>query len=100
MYLRDSLFFHLFISTKRYPAGIGSIGAIFDEIHRCENPCAVRHSTITRKATPEESLQLAYGREVEDVREAGHTPDAMTEFIRDMIANLDDIYHVVSYGDI
>jgi len=50
--------------------------------------------------TPEESLKLAYQREVEDVREANYTPEAMTEFIRDMIANLNGIYHVVSYGEI
>ena len=47
--------------------------------------------------TPEESLSLAFQREVEDVREANYTPEAMTEFIRDMIANFYGIYHVVSY---
>ncbi len=47
--------------------------------------------------TPEESLDLAFQREVEDVREANYTPEAMTEFIRDMIANFYGIYHVVSY---
>lgn len=47
--------------------------------------------------TPEESLLLAYQREVEDVREADYAPEAMTEFIRDMIANCYGIYHVVSY---
>ncbi|MDX2416612.1 MAG: hypothetical protein QNK19_04035 [Xanthomonadales bacterium] len=49
--------------------------------------------------TPEESLKLAFQREVEDVRETNYTPEAMTEFIRDMIANLNGIYHVVSYGE-
>lgn len=48
--------------------------------------------------TPEESLNLAFAREVEDVREANYTPEAMTEFIRDMIANSYGIYHVVSYS--
>jgi len=47
--------------------------------------------------TPEASLTLAFQREVEDVREANYTPEAMTEFIRDMIANSYGIYHVVSY---
>jgi hypothetical protein len=47
--------------------------------------------------TPEESLDLAFQREVEDVREANYKPEAMTEFIRDMIANFYGIYHVVSY---
>jgi hypothetical protein len=47
--------------------------------------------------SPEESFDLAFQREVEDVREANYTPEAMTEFIRDMIANFYGIYHVVSY---
>ena len=47
--------------------------------------------------SPEESLNLAFQREVEDVREAAYAPEAMTEFIRDMIANFYGIYHVVSY---
>ena len=47
--------------------------------------------------TPEESLMLAFQREVEDVRAADFAVDAMTEFIRDMIANFYGIYHVVSY---
>lgn len=50
--------------------------------------------------SPEESLTLAFQREVEDVRNANYAPDAMTEFIRDMIANFYGIYHIVSYDPI
>lgn len=47
--------------------------------------------------SPEESLKLAFQREVQDVRKANHSSEAMTEFIRDMIANCYGIYHIVSY---
>jgi len=50
--------------------------------------------------SPEESLNLAFQREVEDVRKANYSPQAMTEFIRDMIANCYGIYHIVSYNKI
>jgi hypothetical protein len=46
--------------------------------------------------TPQESLDLALKREMQDLRDHGYSPDAMTEFIRDTIANLNGIYHVVS----
>lgn len=46
--------------------------------------------------SPEESLRLALAREVEDFREEGGTPQAMSEFIRDTMANLNGIYYVVS----
>ncbi|MFT6985905.1 MAG: hypothetical protein ACJAT7_001725 [Psychromonas sp.] len=48
--------------------------------------------------SPEKSLTLAFQREVEDVRKANYAPEAMTEFIRDMIANCNGIYHIVSYN--
>jgi hypothetical protein len=50
--------------------------------------------------SPQESLMLAFQREVEDVREASYESEAMTEFIRDMIANFYGIYHVASYGSL
>lgn len=50
--------------------------------------------------SPEESLTLAFQREVEDVRKANYSPEAMTEFVRDMIANCYGIYHIVSYEKI
>jgi hypothetical protein len=46
--------------------------------------------------TPPESLDLALKREGQDLREGNYTPAAMTEFIRDTIANLNGIYYVVS----
>lgn len=46
--------------------------------------------------TPQESLDLALKREMQDLREASSSPEAMTEFIRDTIANLHGIYYVVS----
>ena len=46
--------------------------------------------------SPEESVRLALAREVKDFRDEGRTPAVMTEFIRDTMANLNGIYHVVS----
>lgn len=46
--------------------------------------------------TPRESLDLALKREGQDLREGQYSPQAMTEFIRDTIANLNGIYYVVS----
>lgn len=46
--------------------------------------------------SPQESFDLALKREMQDLREASYSPDAMTEFIRDTIANLHGIYYVVS----
>ena len=50
---------------------------------------------ISLYKSPEESLQLALAREIKDYR-AGPSPEAMTEFIRDTIANLNGIYYVVT----
>jgi hypothetical protein len=44
----------------------------------------------------EESLDLALKREIQDLREGQFSAEAMTEFIRDTIANLNGIYYVVS----
>jgi len=46
--------------------------------------------------SPRESLDLALQRESQDLREGRYSPEAMTEFIRDTIANLNGIYYVVS----
>lgn len=46
--------------------------------------------------SPRESIDLALKREMADLREDGHTPEAMREFLRDMIANLNGMYHVMS----
>ena len=45
--------------------------------------------------SPEEALDLALKREVKDLKESGYTAEGMTEFIRDMIANLNGMYHVM-----
>jgi len=45
--------------------------------------------------SPEEALDLALKREMKDLRESGYTVEGMTEFIRDMIANLNGMYHVM-----
>ena len=50
---------------------------------------------ISLYKSPEESLKLALAREVKDFREKP-SPEAMTEFIRDTMANLNGIYYVVS----
>ncbi len=51
---------------------------------------------ISLYKSPEESLRLALAREIKDFRDEGKTPQAMNEFIRDTMANLNGIYYVVS----
>lgn len=51
---------------------------------------------ISLYKSPEESFLLALQRENMDLRENNYTSEAMTEFIRDTIANLNGIYYVVS----
>jgi len=46
--------------------------------------------------SPEEALKLALQREMKDLRESGFSADGMTEFVRDMIANLNGMYHVMA----
>ncbi len=46
--------------------------------------------------SPEESLTLALKREIMDLKAQNYSPDAMREFIRDTIANINGIYYVVS----
>jgi len=43
----------------------------------------------------EEALDLALKREMKDLKTGGYRSEAMTEFIRDMIANLNGMYHVM-----
>jgi len=43
----------------------------------------------------EEALDLALKREMKDLKTGGYSPEAMTEFVRDMIANLNGMYHVM-----
>jgi hypothetical protein len=50
---------------------------------------------ISLYKSPEKSLELALAREVKDFNEKP-SPHAMTEFIRDTMANLNGIYYVVS----
>lgn len=46
--------------------------------------------------SPQEALDLALKREVKDLRDAGYAEEAMREFLRDMIANLNGMYHVLT----
>lgn len=46
--------------------------------------------------SPEESLILSFKREIMDVRDEAYSVDAVREFIRDSIANINGIYYVVS----
>ncbi len=46
--------------------------------------------------SPQEALDLALKREMTDLREAGYSQKATEEFLRDMIANLNGMYHVLS----
>lgn len=46
--------------------------------------------------SPQEALDLALKREMKDLRDDHYSEDAMREFFRDMIANLNGMYHVMS----
>jgi hypothetical protein len=46
--------------------------------------------------SPQEALDLAFRRELNDLRDGGHTPEAMRELFRDMIANVNGMFHVMS----
>ena len=50
--------------------------------------------------SPEESLILALKRENMDLKDQSFSPEAMQEFIRDTIANINGIYYVVSINPI
>lgn len=46
--------------------------------------------------SPQEALDLALKREMKDLREAQYSEPAMREFLRDMIANLNGMFHVMT----
>jgi hypothetical protein len=46
--------------------------------------------------SPEDALVLALKREIQDLKSSDYTPEAMDEFIRDTIANVNGIYYVDS----
>jgi len=45
--------------------------------------------------SPEEALDLALKREMQDLRDENYSAEALREFLRDMIANLNGMYHVM-----
>jgi len=46
--------------------------------------------------SPQEALDLALRREMQDLRGEGYSVEGMREFLRDMIANLNGMYHVMT----
>lgn len=46
--------------------------------------------------SPQEALDLALKREMKDFRDGKYSEEAMREFLRDMIANLNGMYHVMT----
>ena len=46
--------------------------------------------------SPQEALDLALKREMQDLRDENYSEEAMREFLRDMIADLNGMYHVLS----
>jgi hypothetical protein len=46
--------------------------------------------------SPREALDLALRRELQDLRDGGYSEPKMREFLRDMIANLNGMYHVMT----
>lgn len=51
---------------------------------------------ISLYKSPEESLILSIKREISDFTKSNYSKESMTEFIRDTIANINGIYHVVA----
>ena len=46
--------------------------------------------------SPEKALKISLQREINDLKETQYTKDAMDEFIRDLIANVNGIYYITS----
>jgi hypothetical protein len=46
--------------------------------------------------SPQEALDLALRREMQDLRDGNYTEEAMREFFRDMIANINGMYHIMT----
>jgi hypothetical protein len=46
--------------------------------------------------SPQEALDLALRREMKDLRDNSYSEEAMREFFRDMIANINGMYHVMT----
>lgn len=46
--------------------------------------------------SPQEALDLALRREMQDLRDGHYSEEAMREFLRDMVANLNGMYHVMT----
>lgn len=46
--------------------------------------------------SPQEAFEISLRREMQDIREGGFAESAMREFLRDMIANINGIYHVMT----
>lgn len=44
----------------------------------------------------QEALELALRRGMQDLRNDGYSADSMRQFLRDMIANLNGMYHVMT----
>ncbi len=49
--------------------------------------------------SPQEALILAFEREVTDLKGSNQTPEGMKEFIRDIIADVNGIYYVMSINE-
>ena len=45
---------------------------------------------------PQEALDLALRREMQDLRDGNYSKEAMQEFFRDMIANINGMYHIMT----
>jgi len=51
---------------------------------------------ISLYKSPQEALDLALKRELQDLKDERYSAEAMREFFRDMIANLNGMYHVMA----
>jgi len=49
--------------------------------------------------SPQEALDIALKRELQDLKRDGYSEEAMREFIRDMIANINGMYHVMCINE-
>ncbi len=60
------------------------------------SPKAVRASTEVGPLQVYEALDLALKREMQDLRDGNYSEEGMREFFRDMIADLNGMYEVMS----
>ncbi len=80
--------------------GLDGTGERFGAPRGRRGACPSADERRTRAQLRATALPLLYlqalRREIQDLRNDGYTTDSMREFLRDMIANLNGMYHVMT----